>query len=181
MMETFQIGEKRQPKRPWKDVLGTNQDPRDKTSAREKKLTDEAIMNIACDNITTETTAAALRGEEPYSDTVMELPYVGSWAMLRIKQTWISSKYKAEIYKARRTGPMRIYCAKRHGWTDAVFDMVSWDTVGRVQLKLTHTKQMQTCKIMHVWLPTAHMRQYITGINQYPGCKYKDETILHLF
>ena len=86
---------------------------------------DEAMMNIACDDIATETTAVALRGEEPYSDKVMELPYEGSRAMLRIKQIWITSKYKEEIYKAQRTGPMRIYCAERHGWTDAVFDIVS--------------------------------------------------------
>ena len=106
---------------------------------------------------------------------------MGSQAMLRIKQTWITLRYKAEIYKAQRTGTMRIYCAKRHGWTDAVFDMVSWDMVGRVQWKLTHTKRMQTCKIMHGWLPTGHMQQYITGINQCPGCECKDETIMHLF
>ena len=75
MIRTFQIGEKRQLKRPRKDGLGTKQDTRYKESARQKKLTDEVMMNIACDDIATETTAAALRGEEPYSDTVMELPY----------------------------------------------------------------------------------------------------------
>ena len=97
MTKTFQIGGKRQPKLPRKEGLGTQQDPQDKTSAQEKKLTDEAMMNIACDNIARETTAAALRGEELYSDTVMELPYVGLRAMLCIKQTWITSRYKAEI------------------------------------------------------------------------------------
>ena len=126
---------------------------------------DEAMMNITCNEIATDTTAAALGGEAPYPDTVMELPYAGSRAMLRIKQTWITSKYKTEIYKARRTGPMRIYCAEKYGWTEEVFDMVSWDTVGRVQRKLTHTKRMQTYKNMHKWLLTGHMWQYITGIN----------------
>ena len=65
--------------------------------------------------------------------------------MLRIKQTWITSKHKAEIYKAQRTGPMRIYRAEKHGWTDAVFDMVSWDTMGLVRWKLTHTN-LNECK-----------------------------------
>ena len=120
------------------------QDPRDKESTREKKLTDEAMMNIVCNDIATDTTAVALRGEEPYPGSVMDLPYAGLRAMLCIKQTWITSKYKAEIFKAWRNGPMRIHCAKRYGWTDEVFDMLSWDTVGRVRQKLTHTKGMQT-------------------------------------
>ena len=51
MMKTFQIGEKRQPKRHRKDKSGTRQDPRDNKSAYEKKLTDEAMMNIAWDDI----------------------------------------------------------------------------------------------------------------------------------
>ena len=96
-MKRFQIGGKRQPKLPRKEGHGTQQDARDKMSVREKKLVNEAMMNIACDDIAMETTVAALRGEEPYSDTVMELPYVGSRAILHIKQTWITSKYKAEI------------------------------------------------------------------------------------
>ena len=39
------------------------------------------MMIIACDNITMETTAVAMRGEEPYSAKVMELPYERSLAM----------------------------------------------------------------------------------------------------
>ena len=89
-------------------------------------------MNIACDEIATDTKAVALSGEAPYPYTVMELPYAGSQAMLRIKQTWITLKYKTEIYKARVTGMMQIYCAERYGWSNEVFDMVSWDMVGRV-------------------------------------------------
>ena len=45
---------------------------------------------------------------------------------------------------------MRIYCAERYGWIDEVFDMVSWDMVGRVQRKLTHTKRMQN----YAWVVT---------------------------
>jgi hypothetical protein len=35
------------------------------------------------------------------------------------------------------------------------------------------------CKIMHGWLPVAHMRHCITGTNQCPGCKCNDESINH--
>ena len=99
-------------------------------------------MNIICDDIVTNTTAVPLGGEASLPEPVMELLYAGSQAMLRIEQTWITSKYKEEIYKAWQTGPMRIYCHERHGWTDEVFEMVSWDTVGRVCKKLTYIKQM---------------------------------------
>ena len=78
--------------------------------------------------------------------------------MLWIEQTWITSKYKEEIYRARITGSMGIYCKERYGWTDDVFDIVSWDSVSRVCRKLMHTKRMQTCKIMYGWLPIEHIR-----------------------
>ena len=61
---------------------------------------DEVMMNIIYNEIVTDSTVVALRGEEPYPGTVMELPYAGSRAMLCIEQTWITLKYKAEIYKA---------------------------------------------------------------------------------
>ena len=75
---------------------------------------DEAIINIICDDIATNTIAMALRGEETPLGPVLELLYTGSRAILWIKQIWITSKYIAEIYKARRTGPMRIYCNERY-------------------------------------------------------------------
>ena len=98
------------------------------------------MMNIVCDDIAINTTAMALRGEDPPPGPVMELPYAGSRAMLWIKQIRITSKYKAEIYKAQRTRPMRIYCNKRYVWTGKVFNMILWDMVGMVWWKLTHTK-----------------------------------------
>ena len=84
--------------------MGTRQDPQEESKVREKKLMDEAMMNIACDDIATETTAVALRGEEPYSDKIMELPYEGSRAMLRIKQTWTPSKKKRKYTKNEGRG-----------------------------------------------------------------------------
>ena len=89
--------------------MGTGQDLGGKTSACEKKLTNEAMMNITCDDIVMETKVTVLRGEKPYSIMIMELPYAGYRAMLHIKKTWITLKYKEEIFKAQRTDPMRVY------------------------------------------------------------------------
>ena len=78
------MGEKPPPKRPQKNGVGTKQDMGDKEH-QEKRLTDEAMVDIACDEIVTDTTAVALRGEAPYPDTVTKLPYAGSQAVLRIQ------------------------------------------------------------------------------------------------
>ena len=93
--------------------------------------------------------------------------------MLMIKGTWITSKYEDVLYRARRTKSIRVY----------LFDSVLWHSHGRVHKKLTDTKKIQTCKTMHGWLrlPTGHMRQHTTGINQCPGCDCTDGTIQHLF
>ena len=108
------------------------------------------MINIVCDDIATNTTEAVLSGGgSPSGPTIMELPYEGSGAMLRIEQTWIISKYKEALYRTRMMGPTRTYCNERYGWIDEVFDMVSWHSVVSVHKKLTHTKRMQTCKIMH--------------------------------
>ena len=58
--------------------------PAKDTPHKGKGMTDEAMMNIICDDIATNTTAAALRGDSPPPQPVMELPYTGSRAMLRL-------------------------------------------------------------------------------------------------
>ena len=99
--------------------------------------------------------------------------------MLRIGDTWTTSKYKETLYAARQTGPILLH--KKYEWTDELFDMVHWYSIKRVQANLTHIKKMQTCKIMYGRLPLGYTRHHITGINQCPGCECKDETIQHLF
>ena len=81
-------------------------------------------------------------GEEPPFGSITELLYRDLHAMLQIEQTWVTSKHKEEIYRARRPGPMRTYCKERYGWTHDVFNIVSWDSMGRVHRKLTLTKRM---------------------------------------
>ena len=115
MANMFQLGEKKSLKRSQKVKQKKMPDPGEEGIIRQMKLTDEAMMNIICDDIVTNTIATALRGEDPPPGPIMELPYAGSQAMLWIKQTWIAWKYKGETYKARRTGPMKIYCSKRYG------------------------------------------------------------------
>ena len=58
----------------------------------QKILIDEAKMNIVCDRLARETTEAVLDGGEAPRGYTLGLPYAGSWAMVKKKETWITSK-----------------------------------------------------------------------------------------
>jgi len=151
--------------------------PPPKEDNEQKKV--EVQVNIECDRIASETTATILAGGSPPDKTILQMPYPGSKVMLRIGKTWITSK--KEIYRARRTKQMKSYCMEKYGWTSEVYDSVNWHSIKTVRAKLQRSGKMQTCKIMHGWLPVMHMRQYIEGNSQCPGCNCKDETMAHLF
>ena len=48
-----------------------------------KRMTDEAMMNMVCDDLAGGTTKAALKGGGPRGHRLLDLPYVGSKAMLK--------------------------------------------------------------------------------------------------
>ena len=148
---------------------------------KKKPLKQNALINIACDEIASGTTAAVLDGGKEPSQKILQLPYQGSKAMLRIGKTWITSRLKSEIYKAHRSGPMREYCKEKYKWTDEVFDSVYWESVRSTRKKMTWSQQRQTGKLMHDWLPTMHMLSHITRNKQCPGCNCADETLTHVF
>ena len=138
-------------------------------------------INIACDGIATETTRIALgKATPPIQQTILTPPYDGSRAMLKIGKTWITAHYKKAIYEAHRTPAMTAYMINKYSWTTDTIKTVNWASINSVRRTLSDTKRMQTCKIMHGWLPLGHMRHHITGINQCPGCTSTNETIDHM-
>ena len=74
---------------------------------RRAKLPREALINVACDQLASGTTAAMLAEGEPPPGEILKLPYPGSKALLKIGDKWITSRYKDAIYRARRTHKMR--------------------------------------------------------------------------
>ena len=100
--------------------------------------------------------------------------------MLQINGMWITAHLKGKLYKARRTKPMEEYLKRKYNWNDLTLKDIHWPSIKTTRQKLSRTKRIQTCKIMHGWLPVAHMRHHIIGINQLPGCKCTDKTIDHL-
>jgi hypothetical protein len=145
----------------------------------------QTLINIACNKIATETSSHAItnmkhQAQSPILPPLLSLPYEGSRAMLRINDTWITSHHKDALYSTRRTKPMEEYLKAKYSWTDNTLGDIHWPSVKAVRQRLSQTKRMQTCKIMHGWLPVAHMRHHITGVNQCPGCNCTDKTTKHL-
>ena len=163
------------------DSDSDTEDEEDDDKTSRKPLTTEAMINVGCDLHASAVTEAAITDNLTDPGPVMTLPYKGSKAMLKIGDTWITSKYKRAIYKARRLGPIREYCVQRYEWNEGQFDTVDWESIGRVRKKLTVNKFRQSCKLMHGWIPVMHKRQHITGIKQCPGCSQPDETVEHVF
>ena len=152
----------------------------DKKGEGQKGLTDEAQMNIICDEVAGDTTKAMLEGGVPPEVIVLEPPYEGSKAMLRAGGRWVTSKYKQEIYRAHRLDPMKQYCKEKYGMTESIFNSIHWASVGSVRSRLSQTRFMQTAKIMHGWLPIGHMRKHVTANATCPACGHPDETIQHM-
>jgi len=141
------------------------------------------ISRIPGDIITADFQAAlkAKGGTSP-TPPILQLPYKGFKAVLKIGKTcWIMSKYKQELYRARRTQGDVKYHYKRYNWENGVYDMVHWESVGLVRRRLTYTMKIQTCKLMIGWLPVAYMRRCISRINQCAGGPCKDKTATHVF
>ena len=78
MANMFQLGVTKSLKRPQKAKQKKTPDPGEEERTRSKRLTDEAMMNIVCGDIATNTTATAPRGEALPPGPIMELPYMGS-------------------------------------------------------------------------------------------------------
>jgi len=147
-------------------------------------LDDNAMINIACDELAGETTAAAIENpiQLPPEQEILQMPYEGSKAVLRIGNKWITAGMRSHVNKARREPILRKYIKRRHGWTDEQYDNVYWMTIGEVRRKSTLSQQRFTCKLMHGLLPVNHVKQHETQVSQCPNCRQcDDETIAHVF
>ena len=146
-----------------------------------KEMTDKTKMNIICDKLAGATTRATLEGGDAQGRVLSDLPYAGLQAMLKIRNKGITSRYADELYKARQTGPMQEYCKQKYNWIDEIFDSIHCESVGSVRWKFSPTMRTQTCKIMHDWLPTGHMREWTKEGTQCSGCEETNEKLRHVW
>jgi len=83
-------------------------------------LGDEALMNIACDQLAGEVTATALDNPDELRppEEILQMPYKGSKAVLRIRKEWVTAKEKIHLYNAKRGPKIWAYIKRRHKWSD---------------------------------------------------------------
>ena len=156
-----------------------HQDGKNKSQST-KRLSEQAKMNIGCDERATATLNEILRNRGPTTaPLILQPPYEGSKAMLRIGDTWITSNTPKHLHWAHRIPSLKQYCFKRHKWREKTFDAIHWDSIESVRRRLKLKDLVRTSKIMHGWLPLMHNRGHITGIYQCPGCECRDETFHH--
>jgi 5-methylcytosine-specific restriction endonuclease McrA len=118
----------------------------------------------------------------PPEREILQMPYKGSKAVLRIGNKWITARLRSHVNRARRGPVIREYIQRRHNWSDEQYDNVYWRTIGEVRRKSTLSQQRFTCKLMHGLLPVNHVRQHETQVAQCPNCaQCGDETIAHVF
>ena len=159
----------------------TRKRPKNETEAAEAdKLAVATSINIECDRLATETSRAILSG--PINSDLPPTqchPFPGSKAGLWINGVWITSKFSTHIHRAHHDDPMIEYCCERYDWSTTIFHLVDWPTIQTARSRCTPTEFLQSCKIMHGWLPVMHMTGHITGHTQCPGCPCPDETLDH--
>ena len=110
----------------------------------------------------------------------MTIPYTGSRALLRVRDTWVTSLMDHVICVAHWENTLIDYCKTIYQWRDAVFATIDWLMIGAALKKCTKTQLMQTSKIIHDWLPVMQMQGHMTGNRQCPACAHPDKTLSHL-
>ena len=155
-------------------------DVRRTVTSTPRRLSQAARMNIACDQLANDTARHVVEATHRLPLTLTP-PYAGTRAMLRIGETWITSKLDSHIRRAAHEHNIREYCAGKYNWSPQLLDRIAWDIIGQARKGPTPTQNMQVSKLMHGWLPVMHREGRISGIRQCPGCDNDDETLEHFF
>ena len=173
---------RKQTEEPDDDSLATTESTRIQTIDC-SKFTDEAKLNIACDELAGATAAGAIANPEslPPPTELLQMPYEGSKAVLRIGKKWITSQEHRYLYAARREPHIRKYIMERHNWNEEQYNSVHWRVIGAVRRRSNTNLQRFTGKLMHGILPVNHVRRHVIHTTQCPGCACPDETIAHIF
>jgi hypothetical protein len=146
-----------------------------------KDLSDEALMNMACDDYAGEAAREHMECPKAPPPNVLQPPYEGSKAMLKIGDLWITSDFDRNIHFASTAKDLRSYCRTRHKWSKKVFNLVDWKMIDSVRRTYKWHDFVRSMKLLHGWLPIMHNLGKQTHITQCPGCVCSDETFLHLF
>ena len=138
-------------------------------------------MNVACDEYASEAAREHMECPEAPAHNILQPPYEGSKAMLKIGDLWITSDYDSNIHFARTAPALRSYCRTRHNWSKKTMELVDWKMIDNIRRNQKWNVYVQSMKVLHGWLPIMHNLGKFKHITQCPGCECPDETFLHLF
>jgi hypothetical protein len=162
-------------------------EPRKKTRLRlpgrelgSKNLSDKVLMNVSCDEYADQAAREHMERPEALSAGILQPPYKGSKAMLKIGELWITSDYDKYIQVARTARPLQAY-RRRHGWDAKTFTLIDWKMIERIQRNQKWAVFVRSMKVVHGWLPIMHNLGKYKDTKQCPGCECPDETFAHLF
>jgi hypothetical protein len=113
------------------DTKKMKNDNKQQQPQRNRTKQAQVLINIACDAIATITSKHRLtnKGVHPPLPPILSPPYEGSKAMLQIDNTWFTSNYKGELYKARRTKPMEEYLKSKYNWNGSKLNDIHWPSI----------------------------------------------------
>jgi hypothetical protein len=148
---------------------------------KQKVLSDEVLMNVACDEYADAAARDHIACPKAPQANIIQPPYKGSKAMLKIGELWITSDYDKYIHFASTARALRAYCRERHKWDNKTLDLVDWKTIERIRRNQKWAVFVRSMKVMHGWLPIMHNLGKYKEIKQCPGCECPDETFIHLF
>lgn len=138
-------------------------------------------MNVACDEYAGEAAREHMECPEAPAHDILQPPYEGSKAMLKIGDLWITSDYDNNIHFASTAPALRKYCRKRHKWDNKTMELINWNMIDSIRKKQNWSDFVRSMKLLHGWLPIMHNLGKYKHITQCPGCECPDETFLHLF
>jgi hypothetical protein len=172
------------PPSPSSETSDPSTEPRSLVPDRElgkKNLSDEALMNIACDENADEAAREHMECPEAPPPDILQPPYEGSKAMLKIGELWITSDYDRNIHFASTARALRAYCRDRHHWSKRTMNLIDWKMIDSIRKNQNWNDFVRSMKLMHGWLPIMHNTGKYKHITQCPGCECPDETFNHLF
>jgi hypothetical protein len=122
----------------------------------------EVVLNTMADR---EATRQRQSMEKPEANVNILGP-----AQLRINNIAITRDSQRWLLNTAGKIPIQQYYKERLGWSESIFDQISWDTQLAALRRYKQEDQTRIIKFVHGWLPTQH-RKFKEGTAPSPRCK----------
>jgi hypothetical protein len=104
-------------------------------------------MNVACDEYAGEAAREHMECPEAPAHDILQPPYEGSKAMLKIGDLWITSDYDNNIHFASTAPALRKYCRKRHKWDKKTMELIALNMIDSIRKKQNWSNFVRSMKL----------------------------------